>query len=96
MNGEPAYVDTAKEEQTPMGKVESALDTMNSCATSLEELIMSCHTRLLGEFQFNPREDVDLPDGPGQLSSIVVQVNTPRRTIQRCIEAMESMDQNIS
>ena len=97
MNGEPPYLQNmAKEEQTPMGQVESALDTLNSCTVSLEELTIKCHTTLLGEFEFPPTSEVDPPDRPGKLSSITVQVDTSRRQIQRCIEVMQSMDNSIS
>jgi len=89
--------ETAKEGQNPMGEVGSALETLNSCTGAMEELVMKCHTRLLGEFEFPPTSETEAPlDRGGELSSIRTQITTTRRQIQRCIEVMESVDSNIS
>jgi len=85
---------TTKADQTPMGEVGSALETLSSCATALEEIVMKCHTNLLGEFEFHPVPESDSTEKVGQLSTISLRVATTRRQIQRCIEVMESMDNN--
>ncbi|MEK0324137.1 MAG: hypothetical protein QQN63_00400 [Nitrosopumilus sp.] len=96
MNGEPVYAEKTKEDLTPMGEIEAALETLESCAGALEELVTKCHTHLLGEYEFHPVPEADSPSNSGQLSSITIQVATARRQLQRCIEVMQSLNRNLS